>query len=604
MGLKPSQGELNVALKPVFAHIDNVHLIHDDVIIATKNIPDHINAVKVMEAVSWSGLTLNPDKCHFGCKEIKFWGMIYSAEGMRPDPSKVDALKYISPPSNKDDLVSFLCMMQSNADFIENFAKKAAPLQELTEKKAHFKWTTQHQKYFDQLIQDFRKDTLLRYFDMKKKIYIFTDAHISGLGAILAQGDNYQDAKPIVIASRTTSNTEKRYPQLDLEATAIDFALRRFRNYVVGAPNVEIITDHKPLCPIFNKYRQGSIRTDRIKLRHQDINYQVIYQRGKLNQSDYLSRHGKPFELIPETEQKETEDLHNLLYTLHTTPIIDNIGITTIAKETKEDSILAELMKIIRKGQNWIPKGSPDELKRFKSILDEITITGNDILMKSDRTILPLKLQREAISLAHKESHPGVSQMERRLRCHFFFHDMQQKVLQYVDSCIDCKAFVDKKTSEPLCFQKVPSKNWEVVAVDLYGPMPSNNHVVVVQDLGLRFLAAKLVSSTKSANVLPALEEIYNAYGNPNIQISDNGPPFTSKAMQNFTKSKNIAMQTIASLHPSSNPVETLMCPLGKTMKIAHLHHQPEKKALEEFLQNYRDTPHPVTGVSPSAMLF
>lgn len=274
---------------------------------------------------------------------------------------------------------------------------------------------------------------------------------------------------------------------------------------------------------------------------------------------------------------------------MHTTPIIDNIGIATIAKETKEDSILAELMKIIRKGQNWIPKGSPDELKRFKSILDEITITGNDILMKSDRTILPLKLQREAISLAHKGSHPGVSQMERRLRCHFFFHDMQQKVLQYVDSCIDCK------TSEPLCFHKVPSKNWEVVAVDLYGPMPSNNHVVVVQDLGSRFPAAKLVSSTKSANVLPALEEIYNAYGNPNIQISDNGPPFNSKAMQNFTKSKNIAMQTIAPLHPSSNPVETLMRPLGKTMKVADLHHQPEKKALEEFLQNYRDTPHVVS---------
>ena len=41
------------------------------------------------------------------------------------------------------------------------------------------------------------------------------------------------------------------------------------------------------------------------------------------------------------------------------------------------------------------------------------------------------------------------------------------------------------------------------------------------------------------------------------------------------------------------------MCPLGKTMKIAHLHHQPEKKA-----QNYRDTPHPATDVSPAAMVF
>ena len=49
--------------------------------------------------------------------------------------------------------------------------------------------------------------------------------------------------------------------------------------------------------------------------------------------------------------------------------------------------------------------------------------------------------------------------------------------------------------------------------------MPSNNHVVVVQDLGSRFPAAKLVSSTKVTKVIPALEDIYNAYGNPEIQI-------------------------------------------------------------------------------------
>ena len=161
MGLKPSQGELNVTLKPISVHINNVHLLHNDVIIITKNMSDHIKAVrKVMEAVSSSGLTLNPNKCHFGCKEIKFWGMIYNAEGIKPDPAKVDALKYISP-------------------------HKAIPLQELTQNKTHFKWIPKHQKCFKQLLQDFRKDTLLRYFDSKKKIYIFTNAHISSLGAIL-----------------------------------------------------------------------------------------------------------------------------------------------------------------------------------------------------------------------------------------------------------------------------------------------------------------------------------------------------------------------------------------------------------------------------------
>ena len=73
----------------------------------------------------------------------------------------------------------------------------------------------------------------------------------------------------------------------------------------------------------------------------------ALYQKSKLNQSGYLSCHGKPFEPIPETEQKETEDLHSLLYTLHTTPIIDSIEIVSIAKATKEDPVLTELMKII-----------------------------------------------------------------------------------------------------------------------------------------------------------------------------------------------------------------------------------------------------------------
>ena len=247
----------------------------------------------------------------------------------------------ITAPTNKDDLVSFLCMMQSNSNFIPNFTEKSAPLRELTHCNIHFKWKPIHQKCFENLMQDFKKDTLLRYYDMRKKIFVITDAHITGLAAILAQGDDLDSARLVVIASRITSKSESRYPQLDLEATATDFALRRFRNYLVGAPQVLIITDNKPLCPTFSSHRQDSIRIDRIKLCHQDINYSVQYQHGKANQSDYLSRHGKPLSPLPEEGQKETDDLQNLLCLFHTTPIVDHLSISSIATCMKEDSTLA-----------------------------------------------------------------------------------------------------------------------------------------------------------------------------------------------------------------------------------------------------------------------
>ena len=154
--------------------------------------------------------------------------MVFSADVMRPDPDKIDALNFVTAPTNKDDLIRFLCMMQSNSDFILNFAQKAAPLRGLTHHNIHFKWKPIHQKCFESLIQDFKTDTLLRYYDTRKKDFVITDANITGLGAILAQGDYLGSARPVVIASRTTSKAESRYPQLDLEATATDFALRIF----------------------------------------------------------------------------------------------------------------------------------------------------------------------------------------------------------------------------------------------------------------------------------------------------------------------------------------------------------------------------------------
>ena len=74
MVIKPVQGELNVTLKPMFMQIDNMNLIHDDLIIANKTSSEHITTIcEVMEAISNAQLTLNSEKCKSGSKEIRFW---------------------------------------------------------------------------------------------------------------------------------------------------------------------------------------------------------------------------------------------------------------------------------------------------------------------------------------------------------------------------------------------------------------------------------------------------------------------------------------------------------------------------------------------------
>ena len=160
-----------------------------------------------------------------------------------------------------------------------------------------------------------------------------------------------KNSRPIAFASRCTKPHEQRYPQLDLEATATNYGLTRFRRYLVGSPEiVVVITDHKPLCSIFNESRHGSICTERMKLLHQDIPYCVEYRKGTSNLSDYLSRHATPLHMLSTDEQHEPDELNNLLYMLHTTPVMDSIGLGTIAEHIGTDSTLAALRKLIRSG--------------------------------------------------------------------------------------------------------------------------------------------------------------------------------------------------------------------------------------------------------------
>ena len=60
MGVKTALRELNAALKPIFTHIRNVYLIHDDLIIAAKTFNEHNLAIQdVMKAMDEANLILN-----------------------------------------------------------------------------------------------------------------------------------------------------------------------------------------------------------------------------------------------------------------------------------------------------------------------------------------------------------------------------------------------------------------------------------------------------------------------------------------------------------------------------------------------------------------
>lgn len=188
-----------------------------------ENREQHDVALKeVLQRLSDSGLTLNGKKCVFRTNKISFFEVIFSQDGISPDPAKVKAVVEFSHPQIVKDLRSFLGMTNYCSRFIEGYAEICRPLRELTHKDKPWKWTQTCEKAFVTLKDKLRSDTVISYYDPRKPVTVRVDASPVGLGAILLQDED----NVVCYASRALLPVESRYSQTEREALAV--GLRAF----------------------------------------------------------------------------------------------------------------------------------------------------------------------------------------------------------------------------------------------------------------------------------------------------------------------------------------------------------------------------------------
>ena len=601
MGTLPASGELNQRLRPILANIPNAAVIQDDIVIAATDIASHNTSLeRVLAALANVGLTVSPKKCILASSEIPFWGFQVTKDGIKPDPQKVQAVRHAERPQNKDEVKSFLCMIRSNGQFIPDLAAATANLRELTRDINTFVWSEAHETEFQNLKKAFNEDVLLRHYDTNAPTFIFVDAHYTGLSAILTQGASIDATKAVAIASRTTTDAEKNYSQLDLEATAIDFGLRQFRHILVGGPPATIITDQQPLVSLWTSKRKPPSRIERILLRHQDINHRVVWRKGKDNPADYTSRHAIPIDKLPAYIKEEAKEHQKLLFLLHQ-PIRSTISEQRLHQAQLNDKQLERLRHFIALGQ--APQNDPT-LKGFYRTFSELSIGTDDIIYRGDKILLPQSLHDEIISLAHTGSHAGQDAVKRRIRAHFWFPGLDTAVKHRIETCHECQIHTRSPIKVPLSSTPIPDHPWDSVSLDLFGPLPDKSHILVSRCNLSRFPDAKVVRSTSAQHVLPALGATYNNFGNPLEHKADNGPPFNSQEFKDFSTARGISVKHSYPYHPQGKEAECFMRPLGKAVEVALDTNKPVQEAVDDLLIDYRSTPHPATGLTPGDMLF
>ncbi|GFY24010.1 retrovirus-related Pol polyprotein from transposon 297 [Trichonephila clavipes] len=205
------QKAIDIILKPVIGKFVNVYMV--DVIISSPSFTQHVKHLKeVFRLLHEAGLTLNKDKCKFGCEELKYLGLIINKEGIKTDETKVQAIVEMKPPHNSKEVSKFLGMSQWYAKFIKNYANICEPLYNLKRKLKRFIWSIEAQKAFDVVNAAITKAPVLKFPDFKKPFELFMDASSIRVGAVLNQ-----EQRPVVFASRTLSAAERNYTVTERE---------------------------------------------------------------------------------------------------------------------------------------------------------------------------------------------------------------------------------------------------------------------------------------------------------------------------------------------------------------------------------------------------
>ena len=476
-------------------------------------------------------------------------------DGLSPDPAKVKAISDMPKPDNKKAVERFLGCLQYLSRFLPQLAEVAAPLRLLTEQSAIFTWQTQQEEAFQSLKAMITTAPVLKFYDVKAETTIQCDASEKGLGATLLQNE-----QPVAFVSRSLTKAEQNYAQIEKECLAIVFACERFNQYIHGREQTTILTDHRPLVPIFNKpIYNAPKRLQRMLLRLQKYTLTVWYCPGghKMYIADMLSwaylqeqaptsvSNYQIFQLHQEARlYKEIEDIDAAMHVR-----LSERGLARLREATVEDNTLRELTKVTRQGWPELKHDVPLSIRAFWPYRDELVVNGN-IVFKGTKVVVPKALQSLMLQRIHS-SHQGPEACVRRARDVIFWPGMSNEIRHLASQCPTCNEYTAKQQKEPLMSPDPPTAPWSMVAQDLFS-FTGKAYLITV-DYYSDFWELDAVSDTSSETIIECTKRHFARYGIPEKVITDNGPQFIAQAYEDFAKQWGFHHVTSSPYHSQSN---------------------------------------------------
>ena len=457
-GLKVSSELFQRRLNEALCDLSGVFSIADDIIVAgcgqttEEAVRDHDVKLRALkQRCSEQNIVLNDAKQEIRKSEIRIHGHLFTADGVKVDTTKVDTIHNMSVLTDVPAVKRLCGMVQYVSKFLPDLAVTLEPICGLTRKNVPWEWSEECDNAFETVKQKLSDTPVLAYFDKDKEVAAQVDSSKDGLGAVLLQ-----DGRPVEYASRSLTQAERNWAQIEKETLSIVFGLERFDQYTYGR-SVIVQNDHKPLAAILKKpLSQVPKRLQALMMRlyRYDIKFQFV-EGTQLYIADTLSR-----------ANIDIPDLRPRIMNVDCFSSIPDARINEVRNATKNDKSLQSVLSFILNGWPDSKDGVSPEAKPFYDMRDTLS-HSEGIILKGEAIVIPCSLRGYMKKRLHS-AHLGYDSMMRRARGVIFWPGMAQEIKQLVDCCQPCQELRPRNQRETLKQHYVGEQPWEKIATDLF----------------------------------------------------------------------------------------------------------------------------------------
>jgi ribonuclease HI len=501
----------------------------DDITVFSKSDKEHCcHLRKVFLKCRKFGISLNPKKSLFAMQEGKLLGHIVSAEGVRIDPSRVEAIQALSIPRSKKEVQSFLGKINFLRRFVPNFAEEVKLITAMLKKENEVRWTPQSRHSFEQIKKALTEAPVLISPDYSKDFLIFSFASPDTVVVVLLQTNDSGLEQPIAYFSRALRDAEVRYDTMEKQAYALVKSLKAFRTYILQSKIIAYV----PSAAVKDILIQPDIDGRRSKWIAKILEFDLEIRPTKLIKGQGLAKllaeancQALGISFINECSGIQQDRL----------PDIDHQREPPLARCPWYKDVIYFLQELRPPDGLQRSKARALKLKAVRYCLIDQVLYWKDPLGVLLKCMSPPEAE-----MIVAEFHSGLcgghhfwrATAHKILRAGYYWPTVFTDVCKRVRACIKCQKFAGKQQLRSLPLNPVvvsgPFQQWGLDFIGEIHPASSGQHrwILTATDFFTKWIEAIPTRSASHKVIIGFLEDLITRFGCPNKIVTDNAAAF------------------------------------------------------------------------------